>query len=54
MAAFGCKLQKDMNVHVTCKVRCASDGFVTGTGHMDIAAVCLTKFYFLAWVMFAL
>ena len=47
MAAFGCKLQKDMNVHVTWKVRCASDGFVTGTGHMDIAAGVFDQVLFL-------
>ena len=27
-----------MNIHVTRKVRYAKNGFVTGTGHMDIAA----------------
>ena len=37
MAAFECKLLKDMNVHVIRYVKYASDSFGTLTGHVDMA-----------------
>ena len=36
MAAFECKLLKDMNVHVIRYVKYASDSFGTLTGHVDM------------------